>query len=73
VTSFSEALDAVKAGKGAYREAWKGYGYPGVMRLEAPGSPYPPMLVVRRPGADPVWMFSGAQQDILAGDWEIVD
>jgi len=70
MVNFGEALTAVKAGSSVYRVAWRDIGYEPVLRLQK--EPFA-LLVMDYPGRGPMSVFAGAQTDILAEDWEILD
>lgn len=77
--TFSEALDAAKAGHSIQRSGWNGAGL--VVKVQRPDAnskmtlPYLyieyPENAKNTPGARCPWLAS--QTDILAEDWSIVD
>jgi hypothetical protein len=78
---FSDALRAVKDGKKAARAVWASGTRPWygatlelVQVISANDGRYAmPVLMVSYPGEEILRPFSGANWDLLADDWEIVD
>jgi hypothetical protein len=72
---FSDALRAMKDGKKVTRAIWGSQGTwdnPYMMIMDLP-APLEPQLVFDYKNRDVPRPFSGAQWDLLADDWEIVD
>ena len=75
---FSEALTAVKQGKKVQRRYWRenptGMGWTLELAFVslADGRPVSPVLMCNRPDRA-METFSGANMDLMAEDWEIVD
>jgi hypothetical protein len=82
MTDFSTALRAVRLGKRARRQAWATfYQIPATVLLLQPasvttsGQHLTQLLMISDPernGAT-LTMFGGSHEDLLAGDWELVD
>lgn len=67
MNDFSEALLCVKAGGSAYRQAWRGRGYQGVLRF-ADGDMFPLLYMESAERAER-GAFHGGHADLLAEDW----